>query len=103
MGTDYFHKMTASTPTRFWVNNPNADDMEKSLNAGAINCTTNPAYCSKLLKNDPGYIHGVIDRVIATTDDDDVAADLPHRPLVNWVDTNRGDSFIAVGLSEWIL
>lgn len=79
MGSDYFHKMTETTPTRFWVNNPNAEDMEMALDAGAINCTTNPAHCSKLLKSEPDYVHGVIDRVIATTGDDDIAADLVYQ------------------------
>jgi transaldolase len=79
MGSDYFHKLTDTTPTRFWVNNPNAEEMERAIDAGAISCTTNPAYCSKLLKSELHEVHGVIDRVIATTDDDDQAADLVYQ------------------------
>ncbi len=48
--------------------------MKKAIESGAINCTTNPAYCSKLLKSDPEYIRDVIDNVIKETDDDDAAA-----------------------------
>jgi len=34
--------------------------MEKALAAGAVNCTTNPSYCSKLLQSEPAYIKAVI-------------------------------------------
>ena len=74
MPSGYFHRLTAETPTRFWINNPSGADMDQAIAAGAINCTTNPAYCSKLLVSDPDYIRGVIDQVIETTHDDDVAA-----------------------------
>lgn len=49
--------------------------MERAIAAGAINCTTNPAYCSKLFQSDPDYIRGVVDRVVREIDDDDAAAD----------------------------
>jgi len=75
MASGYFHHVAQKTPTRFWVNNPSADDMEKAITAGALNCTTNPAYCSKLFQSDPDYIHGIVDRVAKEIDDDDMAAD----------------------------
>jgi len=74
MSGDYFHRVHDQTPTRFWINNPSGEDLERAIAAGAINCTTNPSYCSKLLQSDPRYIQGVIDRVIRETEDDDVAA-----------------------------
>ncbi len=74
MASDYFQRVTAGTLTRFWINNPSGEDMEWAITAGAINCTTNPAYCSKLLQSDPDYIRGVVDKVIKETDDDEVAA-----------------------------
>ncbi len=64
MSRDYFHRLHAETPTRFWVNNPSGSDLEQAIAAGAINCTTNPAYCSKLLSSDKGYLHQVIDDVL---------------------------------------
>jgi len=64
MATDYFHRLHRDTPTRFWVNNPSGADLEDALAAGAISCTTNPAYCAKLLASDRDYLHGVIDSVI---------------------------------------
>jgi len=75
MSSGYFHRVTKETPTRFWVNNPSGAEMDRALAAGAINCTTNPAYCSKLFKSDPDYIRDIIDCVIQDTRDDDAAAD----------------------------
>ena len=64
MSSGYFHQLYEETPTRFWVNNPSAAEMDLAIAAGAINCTTNPAFCSKLLSSDPGYVRGVIDDVV---------------------------------------
>jgi len=74
MAMDYFHRV-AKTGTQVWVNNPTLEDLEKSLEAGAINGTTNPAYGSKLLKSEPEYIREVIDSVVAKVSDDTEAAD----------------------------
>ena len=74
MASDYFQRVAAETLTRFWINNPSGEDMERAIAAGAINCTTNPAYCSKLLQSDPVYIRGVVDQVIRETNDNEAAA-----------------------------
>ena len=70
----YFHRVYEETPTRFWINNPTAGDLELAIAAGAVNCTTNPAYCSKLIQSETDYIYGLIDDVIAETQDDQEAA-----------------------------
>lgn len=70
----YFHRIHDETQTRFWVNNPSSDDMDKALAAGAVNCTTNPSYCAKLLQSEPRYIRGVIDQVVGTEKNVDKAA-----------------------------
>ena len=74
MSSEYFHRLHRETGTRFWVNNPSSAEMDQAIAAGAINCTTNPAYCSKLLSSDREYIHGLIDQVIRETHDDEKAA-----------------------------
>jgi transaldolase len=79
MSSDYFHRVNAETPTRFWVNNPSGYDMERAIAAGAINCTTNPAYCEKLMRSDPDYIRGVIDEVILDVRDINEAAVLIYQ------------------------
>jgi transaldolase len=75
----YFRRLNSQTATRFWVNNPSGIEMDRAIEAGAINCTTNPAYCSKLLVSDPDYLQTVIDDVIKTTNDDEEAAVLAYR------------------------
>jgi transaldolase len=79
MPADTFHRLHAQTPTRFWVNNPSPSETEKALAAGAINCTTNPAFCAKLLQSDPAYLRGVIDDVVRDTKDHDEAAAVTYR------------------------
>lgn len=82
MTLSYFQRVTQETPTRFWINNPSGEEMELALAANAINCTTNPAYCSKLIKSEPDYIHAVIDRVIAETADNDAAAERVYQETI---------------------
>jgi len=75
MARDYFHRVAAETKTRVWVNNPSLTDLRNAMDAGAINCTTNPAYGAKLLKSDHDYMVGVIQSVASDFSDDHEAAD----------------------------
>jgi transaldolase len=79
MSSGYFHELNAQTPTRFWVNNPSEADTERAIEAGAVCCTTNPAFCSKLLESDAPYIRSVVDEVIRETRDDEAAAVLVYQ------------------------
>ena len=65
MARDYFHRVAAETKTRVWVNNPSLTDLRNAMDAGAINCTTNPAYGAKLLKSDHDYMVGAIQSVVS--------------------------------------
>jgi len=75
MPADYFHRLHKETPTRLWINNPSGEECDKAIAAGAINCTTNPQYCQKLLSSDSEYIQGIIDDVLLneTTDHEETA------------------------------
>jgi transaldolase len=75
MQTGYFQRLYKAYPTRMWINNPSGEDCNRAIAAGAINCTTNPQYCQKLLSSDPEYIQEVIDNVLLneTTDHDKAA------------------------------
>ena len=76
MAKGYFERLYAESATRMWINNPSGDECDAAIEAGAINCTTNPQYCQKLLSSDPEYIRGVIDSVILNeTTDHEAAAD----------------------------
>jgi transaldolase len=81
MPSEYFHRVTAETPTKMWLNNPSGPEIAYGIAAGAISCTTNPAYGSKLLQSDPEYIRGVIDDVIRATGDHDEAADQVYQKV----------------------
>jgi len=82
MSTGYFHRVAQETPTRIWVNNPSIEENTLAIEAGAISCTTNPSYCSKLLSSDPDHIRAIIDAVIQETDDNDHAAELVYKRAV---------------------
>lgn len=73
MPSDYFQHLNSLTQTRFWVNNPTAAEMERALQSGAVSCTTNPAYCARLIEQEPEYMRRVIDETIleAATDERD--------------------------------
>ncbi len=82
MSKDYFHRVYRQTETRFWINNPTEEEMKKALTAGAVSCTTNPAYCSKLLKSEPEYMNQLIDEVIREVNDCEEAAPIVYRKAV---------------------
>jgi transaldolase len=91
MSSDYFRRLHQETPTRFWVNNPSGSETELALAAGAICCTTNPAFCSKLLVSDKEYLHGVIDQVITheTLDAEEAAVLVYQRTAKRVIDRFR--------------
>ena len=51
----YFQRVREETPTRFWINNPTLAQAEQALQAGAVGCTTNPSYVSKLFSSPEDY------------------------------------------------
>ena len=90
MSQGYFHRVTRETPTRFWVNNPTIEDAKRAIAAGAISCTTNPTFCSNMIKakSESAYALSVIDSIVQQTADDDTAADLVQQRLVKRVMEN---------------
>ncbi len=51
MSASYFHRVHNQSPTRFWINNPTTVEAKMAIEAGAFGCTTNPAYVSKMLRD----------------------------------------------------
>ena len=84
MISGYFHRVTDETDTRLWINNPTIKETEMAIAAGAICCTTNPAYASKQIKRESehDYCLQIIDEVIKETKDSKKAAVLVQRRLV---------------------
>jgi len=75
----YFHRVRRQTGTRFWINNPTGEEIDWALAAGAISCTTNPAYCARLLASEPDYVNGLIDTVIREIPDCEGAAPVVYQ------------------------
>ncbi len=51
MKDGYFHRVSARYQNRLWVNNPTSEEADRAIEAGAIGCTTNPAFASKMLRS----------------------------------------------------
>ena len=81
MKDGYFHKVTDQMPTRLWVNNPTTNDAKKAIKAGAISCTTNPTYVSKMLQSQPDLSDGALAKAITSTTDDGEAVSLAQQSL----------------------
>ena len=84
MNQGYFKLVTTHTPTRLWVNNPTAEEAKKALDAGAINCTTNPTYAARMINLPETREEAlrIVDKSVAETPDDTEAAALIQRRLV---------------------
>lgn len=72
----YFHRVAAQTPTRFWINNPTLAQARKAIEAGAVGCTTNPSYVSKLFSSeeDMRVVKRTIDLLLPYEKSDSVVA-----------------------------
>ena len=105
MSKGYFHRVHGETETRFWINNPTEEEMKKALDAGAVSCTTNPAYCSRLLKVEPDYMNKLIDEVIQEVNDCEEAAPIVYQRVVKraidvfmplYVQSKGGKGFVTI-------
>ncbi|TVQ22822.1 MAG: hypothetical protein EA383_15020 [Spirochaetaceae bacterium] len=75
----YFVNLHQTTQNRFWINNPDATEIENALNHDAYACTTNPAYCAKLLQSEPDYLTDTVDEVLDLCPDAEQAARLVYQ------------------------
>jgi len=78
---DYIHRVILDTPTRVWINNPTGDELRMALTSGAISGTTNPSYCSRLLKREAAFIGPFIQTVANGFEDTDTAADIIYQKV----------------------
>jgi transaldolase len=72
----YFRRVHKETPTRFWINNPTLAQAGKALRAGAVGCTTNPSYVSKLIASpeDRAAVARQVDLLLPYEADDSLIA-----------------------------
>ena len=85
MNNGYFQRVRRETKTRFWVNNPTVEQARQALEAGAVGCTTNPSYVSKLFNSpaDFAYVKRTIDILIPFMADDTELACMVQRIMVS--------------------
>jgi len=83
----YFHRVTAQTPTRFWINNATRKEAELAIEAGAVGCTQNPSYTWKMLDNpeEAEYARKLLDETIEESDDNNRVQIILQRKLVSGV------------------
>jgi transaldolase len=65
MSETYFDWLRRETRSRAWINNPTSQEVARSMERGAVACTTNPAYGGNLLKRAPDEIQPDIRAVVA--------------------------------------
>ncbi len=82
MNQNFFHQLHDATPTRLWINNPTEQETIDSLAAGAINCTTNPAYCARLLKVESEYMRSLFKQCLRTGITCSIASRLVYQKAV---------------------
>jgi len=75
MKEGYFWRVRKQTGTNFWVNNVTIEQAKLGLEAGAVGCTQNPAYLSKLVGNssDAELIDADLKEILMTEKDDQEA------------------------------
>jgi transaldolase len=80
----YFQRVTSLTPTRLWINNPTVEEAQKSIEAGAVSCTTNPTYAMKMIQSgtDGESALQIVEQALGAVGNDGQAADFVQQRLV---------------------
>ncbi len=83
--TGYFQRVKKLTPTRFWINNPTLEQAKMAIEAGAVGCTTNPSYVSKLLQSpsDKAFVTRTIQLLLPYFSDNTELAAMVQRVMVS--------------------
>lgn len=94
MEKDYLHRVTAQTPTRFWINNPTRAEVDTAIAAGAVGCTNNPAYCGKMVdrEEERELVLKLLEEAVSETDDDSEAESLLQLRMIK----NTQEKFLEV-------
>ncbi|NLA96659.1 MAG: hypothetical protein GX836_00360 [Spirochaetales bacterium] len=84
MSKSYFHRVHEQTRTRFWINNPTLEQARLAIEAGAIGCTTNPSYVSKIFSSeeDLRVVNRAIDLLLPYEKNDSIVASKVQQMMV---------------------
>lgn len=71
LSNNYFKRIHALTPTRFWINNVTREEADLAIAAGAVGCTQNPAYVWKMMthESEKQYVEKILERIIGQNQD----------------------------------
>lgn len=80
----YFYRVSQQFGSRFWINNPSIKEVKLAIKAGAVGCTTNPAYAMKLFNAEADHelIKTLIEDAIKKYSNDRQAAQYVYHMLV---------------------
>lgn len=81
----YFHRVSAQTPTRFWINNVTREEAVMALENGATGCTQNPSYTYKMLVHSKNKDHAIelMHKLVKEIEDDTAVEVALQRQLVS--------------------
>lgn len=84
MNNHYFRRVSALTPTKFWINNPTREQADLAIEEGAVGCTNNPSYSQKMIDHDKEstYASTLLDEAVRETNSATEAAVVFQRKLV---------------------
>ena len=84
---NYFKRVHAQTPTRFWINNVTRQQARMAIEAGAVGCTQNPSYTWKMMcdEQERPYVMEKLDAILKEEPDDNEALIKLQRVLVEGV------------------
>jgi len=80
----YFVRVTESSPTRFWINNPTRQQADLSISHGAVGCTANPSYGQKMYDHpvEGSFAQQMLKEAVNESKDDNQAAEIYQRKLI---------------------
>ena len=80
----YFHRVSAQTRTRFWINNVTREEAVMALENGATGCTQNPSYTYKMLVHPKNSAHAIelMHKLVKEIEDDTAVEVSMQRMLV---------------------
>ncbi|MCP4397603.1 MAG: hypothetical protein GY801_09930 [bacterium] len=107
MKKGYFHRVSAQSPTKFWINNVTGEQAELAINAGAVGCTQNPSYPWKMLihPTEKEYVLSLLDDILVEEKDENEAQIKLQRQLVGkiaeyfrplWEETNGRHGYVSI-------
>ncbi|HHT24072.1 MAG TPA: hypothetical protein GXZ76_00935 [Clostridiaceae bacterium] len=91
MEQTYFEWLNTSTPTRWWHDSANPDEIERGIERGALGVTTNPVLTYRTFLTDPDFWKDEVDKI-----PDDLSPEENAEALLRLVATYAAGKFTDV-------